>query len=107
MWIFTTEGFVSAVQKPGDTDLTIRSRDRASLATLAQITGHNINASQGTDYPYRVEVSREQFSHWLAQHVTNLDYANFKSAVGRQRGRSFAHPLMDVWSAMHAVTDLP
>lgn len=106
MWIFTTEGFISAVQKPGDTDLTIRSRDRGSLASLAQITRHDIDTSQGTDYPYRVVVSREQFTQWLAGHAATLDYANFKSAVGRQRGHAFAHPLMDVWSAMHAVTDL-
>lgn len=107
MWIFTTEGFVSAVQKPGDTNLTVRARDRRSLHTLSHDGGAAIDHTPYADYPYRLVVGHEVFAAWLTSQATQLDYPNFKSAVGRSRGSAFAHPLMDVWSAMHGVTDLP
>lgn len=107
MWIFTTEGFISAVQKTGDTDLTVRARDQRSLQALSLSSGAPISQTPHADYPYRFVVSHRDFTAWLAGAVATLTYPNFKSAVGRSRGHAFAHPLMDVWSAMHAVTDLP
>lgn len=107
MWIFTTEGFVSAVQKPGDTDLTVRARDTRSLDGLSRATGSAISRTPHADYPYRLVVPHDEFAAWLVGAVAALTYPNFKSAVARSRGHAFAHPLMDVWSAMHGVTDLP
>lgn len=107
MWIFTIEGFVSAVQKPGDIYLTVRARDQRSLQALSRFSGARISQTPQADYPYRVVVSHQDFTEWLAGEVASLTYANFKSAVARSRGHAFAHPLMDVWSAMHAVSDLP
>ena len=107
MWIFTTEGFVSAVQKPGDTNLTVRARDARSLEGLSRCAGSGIIQTPHADYPYRVVVSHDDLTTWLASEIAALTYPNFKSAVARSRGHAFAHPLMDVWSAMHAVTDLP
>lgn len=107
MWIFTTGGFVSAVVKPGDTDLTVRARDIRSLEGLSRHSGAEISQTPYADYPYRVVVSHDDFAEWLVREVAALTYPNFKSAVAMSRGHAFAHPLMDVWSAMHAVTDLP
>lgn len=105
MWIFTTEGFISAVQKSGQTDLTVRSRDRRSLQTLAEASGTEIASTPMADYPYRVVVPREQFTSWLTTRAQELDYSNFKSAVFTHRGHEFAHALSRVWSDMHEVTD--
>ena len=105
MWIFTTDGFISAVQKPGDADLTVRSRDRRSLRTLAEAAGVDVTSTPMADYPYRVVVPREHFTSWLTTRGQELDYSNFKSAVFTHRGPEFAHALSRVWSDMHAVTD--
>lgn len=107
MWIFTTEGFVSAVQKPGDTDLTVRARDERSLASLSTAEGVSVIETPMADYPFRVIAARDVLGDWLVQQVEVLDYSNFKSAVNQSRGWEYAHALSAVWSNMHQVTRLP
>lgn len=100
MWIYTPSGFVSAVAKSkNSTDLTVRGRDRQSLDELAALTGNAVTIGEGTDYPYRVIVPREQFKSWLTQQVDDLDYGNFKSEAAAVRGYDYAHTLGKVWSA--------
>ena len=106
MWIFTTEGFVSVVEKPGESELTVRARDRRSLDALSAAAGASVIETPMADYPYRVIVSREVLSTWLLDYVARLGYANFKSAVSRSRGWDYAHALSAVWSDMHQVTGL-
>jgi hypothetical protein len=78
MWIFTDTGFVSAVchfDDPGQ--LVVRARDRRSLEALAESADVEIRA-EGTDYPFRVFVAKDQFAAWLMHVVETLDYPNFK-----------------------------
>jgi len=106
MWIFTQDGFISAVDNghvPGK--LAVRARDKQSLAMLADIAQTEIVESKKTDYPYRVFVTREQLSEFLVANVDTIDYGNFKSRVYDTRGPEFAHACGDVWAAMLAVTD--
>ena len=66
MWIFTQDGFVSAVdngQVPGK--LAVRARDKEALELLSISTGADIQEFRGTDYEYRVHVTREDFTKWL------------------------------------------
>ena len=103
MWVFTTSGFLSAVYKDGA--MQVRSRDRKSLEGLAKQTGSAITATPLADYPYRIAITREQFSRWVMQQAMAVEYKNFKSEVADTRGYSFAKPLNKVWSAMHDVED--
>lgn len=106
MWIFTQDGFISAVDNghvPGK--LTVRSRDKQSLQLLADLTQQDINQSMRSDYPYRVYVTREEFSNFLLAHVDSLDYPNFKNRVYDTRGEEFADACGKVWAAMLDVTD--
>jgi UDP-3-O-acyl-N-acetylglucosamine deacetylase len=103
MWVFTTSGFVSAVYKYGA--LQVRARDRKSLDTLAKVTGATIIATPLADYPYRIAITNEQFSKWLSQQATAINYKNFKSEIADTRGYGFAKPLNKVWSVMHEVED--
>jgi hypothetical protein len=107
MWIFTTEGFISVVEKPGETELTVRARDERSLATLSAAAGVSVIETPMADYPFRIIVSREVLSAWLVEHVDGLDYSNFKSAVGRSRGWDYSHALSAVWADMQHVTRMP
>ena len=106
MWVFTQDGFISAVDNnhvPGK--LSVRARDKISLTFLADITNQEIKQSKNSDYPYRVYVTREEFADFLATHVDALDYPNFKDRVYASRGSLFASACSKVWSAMLNVTD--
>jgi hypothetical protein len=104
MWLFTNTGFVSAVSN--GKDLMVRARDKESLEALAEAAKTEIINTPKNDYPYRVIVTHELFSKWVAHMAAGITYKNFKSEVAATRGHDFAHPLMKVWSAMHEVEDL-
>lgn len=103
MWLFTSTGFISAVNKDGG--LVVRARDRQSLQPLSEFTRTKIVHTPIADYPYRLTTDKEQFSRWLIEQINLLDYPNFKSEVAHSRGYEFAHPLNKVWSVMHDVED--
>ncbi len=103
MWLFTTTGFISAVNKDGG--LVVRARDRQSLEPLAELTRTKIVHTPLADYPYRLITDKEQFTKWLTNQINVLDYQNFKSEIAHTRGYEFAHPLNKVWSVMHDVED--
>jgi hypothetical protein len=106
MWVFTQEGFISAVDNghvPGK--LAVRARDKKSLRLLADLTQQDIKQSVNSDYPYRVYVTKEEFTDFLAAHVSDIEYSNFKDQVFRTRGSNFAKCCGRVWEAMLNVTD--
>lgn len=106
MWVFTQDGFISAVDNrhvPGK--LSVRARDKRSLMMLAELTEQEITQSANTDYPYRVYVTRQEFADFLVTHVETLDYPNFKNRVYDIRGSKFAAACGKVWAAMLNVTD--
>ena len=103
MWLFTNTGFVSAVSN--GKDLMVRARDRRSLEPISESARAEIVSTPQNDYPYRVTVSHEFFSKWVAHMASGVTYKNFKSEVADTRGPKYAHSLMQVWSAMHEVED--
>lgn len=114
MWIMTTGGFVSAVQDYTEPDvIKVRARDRKSLEPLLEAisvsgsgTTPEIIVGEGTDYPYRVIISRADFGVWLAAEATRLDYTNFKDALKSSRGYAWADAASKIWyTLMSMVTD--
>ena len=101
MWIFTETGFVSAVRKHDNPDvITVRSRDRESLAAVAATAGVVISQSPHGDYPYRAFVKPEVFAQWVSEVASTIDYDNFKSHIAHTKGYDYAHTLGSVWSVM-------
>ncbi len=101
MWLFTQTGFLSAVQKDsGKPSLSVRSRDKKSLADLAERFELEIIKTPFADYPYRVELSKEKFAQWVANEVELIDYSNFKNRVADVRDAKYAKHLSSVWSTM-------
>ena len=106
MWVFTETGFVSAVRpNASSTNMRVRARDRQSLESIAYMFTVEIGHSPQRDYPYRVEITGDQFAQWLSQMVQNMEYTNFKSQVYGTRGSKFAHACGSVWATMHEVED--
>ncbi len=105
MWLFTTSGFYSIVEKPWDRKtgtLTVRARVAADLdrlrADALPALGPTVE-SPGADYRFRAQAPREAVALAMARLARDLDYDNFKSAVGRAQGREREHLYHGVWSA--------
>ncbi len=105
MWVFTQDGFVSAVSNRNKDGLVVRARDKAALDALAATSNVEIMKSPKADYPYRVFVSREDFRSWLNVGIEHLDYENFKAKVAKTRGPEYSQALHEVWVSMHLVED--
>ena len=103
MWVTSTIGFFSVVQKPGDDDLTVRARARDDLERLREnylASLGDIVEGAGTDYLYRAKCSHEQWAEAMSLMCLDLDYPNFKSAVSERMGHGRASIYHDVWSAL-------
>ena len=106
MWIFTETGFVSAVQHRETPEyLVVRARDKQSLQVLADLCEVEIKFTPHADYPYRVIVTKNDFTSWMNDNIDFLGYSNFKNQVAITRGKDYAHTLGSVWSTMHDVED--
>lgn len=106
MWILTTIGFFSIVQKPWDVErgtVTIRARVRGDLENLRD--GYlpeisEITESTDSDYRFRAVVPQSRCADALAKIVQDIDYDNFKDEVARLQGRRRAHVYHDVWASL-------
>ena len=103
MWLFTTFGFFSIVQKKAGQPLTIRARDEADLERLRERylpELGTVEAWTGTDYAFRATAPRDAVARAMSQVIEELDYGNFKNAVAADVGHHRAHLYHDVWHAM-------
>lgn len=105
MWIFTKQGFVSAVSNRDGDGIVVRARDKKALDALSVCAEVSIAKSPKGDYPYRLFVDKAAFSVWISSVIQELDYINFKSKVARTRGPEYSEALHDVWATMHLVED--
>lgn len=125
MWIYTTLGFISAVEDKKNPDLLlVRSRDREALELVLdqiELAGAaegpdgrpvedlgdaDIVEGAGTDYRYRVVMTRGTFAVFLQHYALNLlDYKNFKDALTASRGEVYHDVAFDVWNANWALDD--
>lgn len=100
MWLITTIGFFSVVQKPGDTDLTVRARVAEDLERLRELYMPELGLTDATpkaDYGFRAKVTHEAFGRGMAKLAMDIDYDNFKNEVYRRMGSGRAH----VYSEVH------
>lgn len=124
MWLFTPYGFFSVVRKPRYSDLRtrfdaqgnatrearpnlyqIRSRDASHLETLRKRfrIRAKVETGGGTDYAYRVCVSKRVWSRIgpLMVAASEIEYGNFKSEVAKRLGCcDYEYALHEVWRAM-------
>ncbi len=102
MWIFTTDGFFSAVadrNRPGHVVVRMRLRDDGERLQAAIGAGEVIE-TRGADYRFRICATHSQWSAYLAAAAAEIDYPNFKAAVAARDGMQRAHIYSDVWAVM-------
>jgi hypothetical protein len=105
MWIMTTRGFYSAVQKRGDADegmVTIRARVKADLERLGDLLPDAKPYRQRgySDYPWRVRVTAEEWAAAVKAMALEIDYSNFKNEVKRVQGGKRAQVYSRVWGVL-------
>ena len=106
MWLFTTIGFFSIVQKPRTDFLTVRARVASDLDNLRAKFMPQLSPTiegAGTDYPFRATISHKDFGAGLSKMGEAIRYDNFKSEVGRRMGRRREQAYHKVW---HDLSDL-
>ncbi len=107
MWLITPIGFFSIVQKPGDKGkdtLTIRARVRSDLEALRDRyipSLGEIKESPDNDYRFRAIAPRADVAAAAAAMVSDLDYSNFKSEVGKQQGARREMLYHGVWDVLY------
>jgi hypothetical protein len=108
MWVFTQDGFYSAVQHREEPFyVMVRGRDEESLQRLAaalDLPADAVFTDWPSDYPYRIELHKDQWSDFLTTAVRDLDYENFKDRLRTSRGKPFANVAGDVWLVLHKLT---
>lgn len=118
MWIFTKYGFFSAVcARQGDgrradpideSVIAVRSRSRNHLENLIHRFGEElgrpeIKTYEGSDYQYRVFVTKDGWRKACDAIAAELDYDNFKSEVAVRGGGEclkYSDVLHKVWGVV-------
>lgn len=107
MWILTTIGFFSVVQKPSDKEadtLTVRARVEDDLVALKERylpELSEIQSSVRTDYKFRATAPRAAVSRALSDLVMSINYDNFKDEVTEVQGYKRARTYEDVWASLY------
>jgi len=113
MWLITTTGFYSVVQKPWDraTDtLTVRARARADLDALREAglpELGEIKDDPKADYRFRAQAPRAAVARVVEAQVKAIDYDNFKSAVAKRQGSARANLYHGVWDVLYRIQSEP
>lgn len=106
MWLFTENGFFSAVEHRDSEDLiVIRARDEADLISLRIRHGlsgklHPIIKQEGSDYPARIIMHRATWVGVVSTEAANISYGNFKNRVKEVQGEDREHVYHKVWAVM-------
>lgn len=103
MWIFNKDGFFSVVQKPdqkGTEFVTVRSRSKKDLKNLIYKISTDIpvkiDESSGTDYEYRIVISKKDLGQYMWINVQKINYDNFKNVIAKKnKGRALIYS--DIW----------
>jgi len=106
MWLITTFGYFSIVQKNSDRaedTLTIRCRIRKDMELLREKYLPNlgpIESSGGVDYPYRAKAKREEVAGAFWQAIMDMGYSNFKAETAMELGHCREDVYTEVWLAL-------
>ena len=108
MWIMTTFGFFSVVEKEEDRGtkfVTVRARVRRDLESLLKrspfFNAKSIVASRPggvDDYRFRARVDRNELASVIFEALVEIDYDNFKDAVQHRQGQQRSMLYTRVWA---------
>lgn len=102
IWLFTKDGFFSAVTRDTirDDELMIRGRFHEDLRRMLDAIGLNekIFFTPEADYLCRTIIPRVKWAEYVAKAIQEIDYGNFKNAACADEDRYRAYH--GVWLEM-------
>lgn len=105
MWLFTKDGFYSAVQDSycSEDEVMIRGRNRGDIERLLAKAGDaesEIIVLPEADYRYRTKLPTEKWVWYVSHEAASIDYATVKDTlIGSDDDRSEAY--FTCWMALH------
>lgn len=114
MWLFTVYGFFSVVQsaekKKGQKGpmMMIRGRDADEMYCLRSafpfLKKYRTAINDGTDYKYRIVISKADWIKLSAELAKEIDYPNFKDEAAKvDASPGYCHRLMQMWALIRKV----
>lgn len=101
MWIFTRYGFFSVSVQSGKRVVRARRKDHLTSLLNRFEKKLEIEASEDTDYKYRVAFTQQEWSEILVALNEEQTWSNFKSEVYATQGPTdYEKILHKVWSLM-------
>ncbi len=113
MWLLTTFGFFSIVEKPDDRGtgfVTVRARVRGDIEALRSRYLPEMSEVENTparDYAWRGRVRREDLGRGLARIAQDINYANFETEVAQNMGYARELVYHDVYETLAALQEYP
>ncbi|MDZ7579039.1 MAG: hypothetical protein U5R30_00015 [Deltaproteobacteria bacterium] len=108
MWVFTREGFFSVVwDKTCRPDqLAVRSQSKEDICHLVKrLSGYcdegQITETFGTAYRYRVNITKQAWSAYLADCALQVDYPSVKEAIVSVDDRLRQEAYYQIWEALY------
>jgi len=109
VWLITTTGFYSVVEKPWDREdgtLTVRARAREDLEALRS-KGlpelGEVKEDTDADYRFRAQATKAAVARAFCDQISAINYDNFKSAVGKRQGAKREAIYHDAWAALRHI----
>ena len=104
MWLFSRDGFYSAVKDKycNDGELMIRARIKVDLERLLEKieSDDEILTFGHADYRYRVKIKAYQWIKYVAKEAADIDYDDVKDTITwHEPNRSMAY--YDCWQALY------
>ena len=103
MWLMTTFGFFSVVQKKGTRQLTVRARVGSDLDRLRDRYLPTLTSTfekPGSDYRYRATVPHADLGAAMSRIVSDIRYDNFKSEVEDVQGHARESVYAKAWRVL-------
>lgn len=85
MWLYTDQGAVSVVKHREKDEVIVRSRDKETLEALCPTHYAMIIQTKANDYPFRIFMSKADWSECLTDYVEQMEYHNFKDHIKATR----------------------
>jgi hypothetical protein len=108
MWLFTTIGFFSIVQKPDQDYLTVRARVASDLDRLRQRYLPELSNTEPevVDYPFKANISREALARGMERIIQDITYSDFQTEVVRSMGFEREHVYTEIWDVLHELEQI-
>lgn len=108
MWVFTKDGFLSAVQHDDDRSrMRIRARKREHLDNAFpdyEILDMREDDDQH-DYRWHLDIARGEWVDYLMDAAMDIDYTSHVKEAIAKNDQEFYRVLLRVWSVMHELQE--